>query len=243
MSEGGMLPWKIQKVKQPKNGRLAETNYTDICNPLPNPPKGHMWVQDESSREWKLMPVVVANTAADGGNNMVAMARPANDGDCASNNNLVCSAIPIIEVQAQQPATIVGGDGIRYHEVLPTDTFQGICLRYKVTPTELRQANRMMGTNIKLAPTYPKLVIPANEKNKTLDNKSPTNEEKIANLISRVSKINKISYSEAKAYLEMNEWSIEDAIANIQEDDAWSNDKSTEKRQSFHDDVGIMGIE
>ena len=101
----------------------------------------------------------------------------------------------------------------------------------------------MMGTNIKLAPTYPKLVIPANEKNKTLDNKSPTNEEKIANLISRVSKINKISYSEAKAYLEMNEWSIEDAIANIQEDDAWSNDKSTEKRQYFHEDVGVMGIE
>jgi hypothetical protein len=42
-------------------------------------------------------------------------------------------------------------------EVLPTDTFQGVCLRYRVTPTKLRRANKMLtmtGSSdfLKLAP-------------------------------------------------------------------------------------------
>jgi hypothetical protein len=54
-----------------------------------------------------------------------------------------------------------------YREVLPTDTFQGVCLRYRVTPTELRRANKMltmMGSSdfLKLAPEV--LVIPPNGK-------------------------------------------------------------------------------
>ena len=72
--------------------------------------------------------------------------------------------------------------GIQYHEVLSTNTFQGIYLRYKVTPTELRRANKMLGSNLKLAPE--KLIIPTNDKNWQLKVHSshrglPTKEEKM----------------------------------------------------------------
>ena len=88
------------------------------------------------------------------------------------------------------------GGGIRYHEVLPTDTFQGVCLRYRVTPTELWRANKMLmmrGSSdfLKLAPEV--LVIPPNgSKNSNAQlpddahvgrGRFPTKEEKIATLV------------------------------------------------------------
>ena len=51
------------------------------------------------------------------------------------------------------------------HQVQPTDTFQGICLRYKITPTELRQANWFGGSNLSLAPNP--LCIPQSGSNLT----------------------------------------------------------------------------
>ena len=44
------------------------------------------------------------------------------------------------------------------HEVKPTDTFQGICLKYNVTPTTVRQYNNFSGSNLRLGPEI--LVIP-----------------------------------------------------------------------------------
>ena len=38
------------------------------------------------------------------------------------------------------------------HVVLPEDTFNGICLRYKVSPLELRRINNFSGSNLRLAP-------------------------------------------------------------------------------------------
>jgi LysM repeat protein len=45
-----------------------------------------------------------------------------------------------------------------YHVVLPTDTLQGICLAYKISTTQLRQANHFSGSSLVLAPK--KLVVP-----------------------------------------------------------------------------------
>ena len=185
-----------------------------------------MWMQDESSREWKLVPVA---TDAE-----VAVARVEKSGDVAaatvSVNGDACTAVPVTitaVVNNNGGADDDATNGIRYHEVLPTDTFQGICLRYKVTPTELRRANRMMGTNLKLAPA--KLLIPSNDKNQQLDlNREATKEEKIASLISKVSRItkNKLTYSEARAYLEIADWDVDRAVDDVREDFGWSEGQS-----------------
>ena len=102
-----------------------------------------------------------------------------------------------------------------YHEVTETDTFQGICLRYKVTPVELRRANKMLGTNLKLAPS--KLIIPSNESNHKRNVLEPTKEEKIASLVKEVSRVTKLSYSEARAYLELADWDLGCAIGTVKD--------------------------
>lgn len=222
MSEGGIFPWKLQKIKQPKNGLPGTCGYTDLSKPLPDPPKDQMWVQDEDTKEWNLVPV--ADTSSDA----VAVARlvDTTDAAAASELELACTAIPV----AVMPATAIKPNttaaGIRYHEVLPTDTFQGICLRHKVTPMELRRANKMLGSNLKLAPS--KLVIPTNNRNENMNKRSPTKEEKIVSLLSKVSRIteNKLSYSEARAYLDIADWDIDCAIENVNEDFDWSSGQS-----------------
>lgn len=253
-----MYPWKQQKIRQPKNGILSQINYSDIKGPLPPPPRGQEWVKDESTREWKLLSVATVTYDGD----IVAEAHPT--ADDASNADLVCTAVPIRETEGtstsnNNTSTVISG--VRYHEVLPTDTFQGICLRYKVTPTELRQANRLMGNNLKLGPA--KLVIPSNDKNKNeeldLDSQRSTKEEKIASLISKVTHITKgkITYSEAKSYLEIADWEVEEAVDAVKEDVAWSGEDGTgyygmighkknqavQSKHSFHDNVAVMGIE
>ena len=195
---------------------MGTCTYKDINKSLPDPPKGQMWVQDESSREWRLVPVATA-TADD----IVAVARPesAAAGDVADGK--VCTAVPVSVVDASSTAEA----GVRYHDVSPTDTFQGICLRYKVTPTELRRANRMMGSNLKLAPNPERIIIPANERNQCLDgSKSSTNEEKIAALIQKAAGMtkNRLSHSEARAYLDLADWDVDCAVENVREDFGWS---------------------
>ena len=187
MSEGGIYPWKIQKIQHPKNGKTGSCRYSDLKRPLPEPPKGQTWFQDERSREWKLVPVasgVAGDVVADISSIVnssaglerapflvtaaaivealpVATIEPL---DVDENNSSsisttqVCTAVPVTLTQiSAMPASAsstneVTTNGILYHEVLPTDTFQGICLKYKITPTELRRANKMMGSNLSLAP-------------------------------------------------------------------------------------------
>jgi len=77
-----------------------------------------------------------------------------------------------------------------------------------------------MGTNFKLAPA--KLVIPTNDQNQQLNvrGSEPTKEEQIASLLSKVSRIarSKLSYSEARAYLELAGWDVNCAVGDVNDD-------------------------
>ena len=73
----------------------------------------------------------------------------------------------------------------------------------------------MLGSNLKLAPE--KLIIPTNEKNQKLRVREPTKEEKIASLIAEVSRVTKLSYSEARAYLELADWDLNCAVGNVKD--------------------------
>ncbi|KAL3794685.1 hypothetical protein HJC23_010113 [Cyclotella cryptica] len=258
MSEGGLLAWKIQKVKRPANGIQSTCNYTDLNRPLPDPPKDQMWIQD--GREWKLVPVACAVPADVGTGDLTAAAAESVEGVSSGVAQAVAMSVAVPVVPAYSAATAAGKvstdsarsireftameDGVMFHEIQPSDTFQGICLRYKITPTELRRANKMMGTNLQLAPK--RLVIPVNGKNASLRNdngkRGLTKEEQIAKLVWEVSNRfrrqsdntnsqqqqnrlpSPLEYSEARAYLELNDWDLDRAMENAFDDVGWSSE-------------------
>ena len=69
-------------------------------------------------------------------------------------------------------ATAAGGHGAisshhetifvteHHHIVQPSDTIQGICLKYGITPTQLRQWNKFSGSNLALAPLILRIGLP-----------------------------------------------------------------------------------
>jgi len=208
-----MFPWNRQKIRQPKNGVSATCNFSQLSKPLPPPPFGTMWVQD-ASKEWVLVTTATAEALLTVDNSATVDENP--DNSAVSDGDVVC-AVPI-SVQSATPLLnqeSITRSGVFYHEVSETDTFQGICLRYKVTPVELRRANKMLGTNLKLAPS--KLIIPSNENNQKRSVHEPTKEEKIASLVKEVSRNTKLSYSEARAYLELADWDLGCAIGNVKD--------------------------
>ena len=88
----------------------------------------------------------------------------------------------------------------------------------------------MLGDDLKLAPDV--LVIPPSKEANLRPTKPPTNEEKIASLVFKAKLHSKVelAYSEARAYLEMAGWDVNDAIENVKEDFAWSAATSEEER-------------
>lgn len=169
-------------------------SYRGLTDPLPDPPRGQEWSHDTITREWKLVPTTTTTTSTD-------------DADAAD----------------------VDG-GSRQHRVLTTDTFMGICLKYGITPMSLRRANRMLDDDLKLAPEV--LIIPSgdNVANSRRGGKTQSKEEKVASLIFK-SKLLKnttngrsmeLSSSEARAYLEMSDWDVSDAMKSVEEDYSWS---------------------
>jgi hypothetical protein len=118
-------------------------------------------------------------------------------------------------------ATLVHDDGgdnpSLWHQVQPTDTFQGICLKYKVTPTQLRQANGgFSGTNLFLAPNplrIPKMAKHVVEAQVVDDNARPQKK-----LLTLLQSCPSLSHSEAKCYLELNDWNLKEALSDAKED-------------------------
>ena len=114
---------------------------------------------------------------------------------------------------ANEP-TVVLVNGMFKHKVQEADTFQGICLKYKVTPTQLRQANGFSGTNLLLAPEF--LTIPGVTADKLQQDAGVLTREQQIALVRR--SVPGIVGLEAKAYLELNYWNVDNAIQNAKED-------------------------
>ena len=104
------------------------------------------------------------------------------------------------------------------HELQQTDTFAGLCLRYKITPTELRQANGgCSGTNLLLAPNP--LRIPNTKAKMQLVRATPVGQETPGQKMNRLMAMFRgMARSEAKCYLELNDWNLATAIVNARED-------------------------
>jgi LysM repeat protein len=114
--------------------------------------------------------------------------------------------------------------GVDYleHIVLPTDTLQGICIAYKVSATHLRRANHFSGP-LHSAPK--KLLIPLSKQALRAGfirvQDTDTKEYKLHSFLAEFPNIHA---TEAKAYLELANWDLNDALHSAKEDKEWEVD-------------------
>jgi hypothetical protein len=112
------------------------------------------------------------------------------------------------------------------HKIETSDTFQGICLRYKITPTELRRANCFSGTNLSLARNP--LRIPLNNAHAHTTGAIPTatavpvhpydvpmSRESQIQLVMQAAGIQR---AEATCFLELNDWDVTQAVTDARSD-------------------------
>ena len=206
MADGGRFPWRRQRVQ-----RVPTTNYRNMRLP-DRPPSGLEWTKDPQTREWSLQPITTSK--------FVQAEQVVNDD--ASTAIPLAEAVPI---SSDKTEAVAVATEFRLHRVRESeDTFEGICLRYMVTPTELRRANGIVsGTSLRLAPSI--LRIPV----KFMTAKAvPLNdqEEKQMEMAKRCPDL---SRNEISAYLEMNEWNLEAALAEATKDSAAFKKAESEK--------------
>ena len=204
MPEGGILPWKIQKLNV-----APSLSYDSIHKPL-KAPKGKRWNYDSTENEWSL--VSETTTTSDEPVVVDAVIIREDDNDKTSSTKSTSMTLDDTSSASASSSPFVE------HKIESSDTFQGICLKYKITPLELRRANGgFSGQNLQLVPNP--LKIPRWNYNimTTLAEATPINTEKDAVSILR-RKCHDMSASEAKAYLMLSDWNLTEAIENAKED-------------------------
>mmetsp|Transcript_30278 Transcript_30278/g.63239 ORF Transcript_30278/g.63239 Transcript_30278/m.63239 type:complete len:263 (+) Transcript_30278:636-1424(+) len=121
------------------------------------------------------------------------------------------------------------------HVVLPTDTLQGLCLAYKISATRLRMENGFSGNSLRMAPKKLKIpVMPvanaaANSNNAdNAEGGGGTNKVMIRmqdntsaefKLYAFVAELPHMELVEAKAYLDLSNWDLDEALRSAREDE------------------------
>lgn len=120
---------------------------------------------------------------------------------------------------------ILGVDYVE-HIVLPTDTLQGVCIAYKCSASNLRRANHFTGQSLHSAPK--KLLIPLSKQAlRTGFIRVQDTDTKEYKLCFFQAEYPEISSTEAKAYLELADWDLKDALQSMKEDREWEKEEST----------------
>lgn len=233
MSEGGMLAWKRQKL------HLRPTaDYDEIKKPI-QLPQDKAWVKDQKG-DWSVVDLVDKGVAVaipvasqDMTNVNPSMEEKAISSDDVLNADIITEEeIDFSKIEKKVPKAVK-------HIVQPTDTLQGLCLRYKISPVELRQFNRFSGNNLMLAPST--LIIPAEYyRDKNIPVPMPqvlTNDQLRSQLIhkflAQFADKRELDGSlifgrqEAVAYLEMNDWNLADSVDDARADFGWEADSNS----------------
>lgn len=120
---------------------------------------------------------------------------------------------------------VLGVDYVE-HVVLPTDTLQGICIAYKVSVVHLRRANHFTG-QLHSAPK--KLLIPLSKQAlRTGYIRVQDTDTKEYKLSFFQAEFPDISPTEAKAYLELADWELKEAMRSMKEDREWQKEDCNE---------------
>jgi hypothetical protein len=137
------------------------------------------------------------------------------------------------------------GEPYLNHVVLPTDTLQGLCLAYKISATRLRMENGFSGNSLQLAPKKLRIPTVTSINNKTnnvggggaSNGETPSSSSFAINinhkgmmircqdqssreykLYAFVAEIETMELVEAKAYLDLANWDLEEALRSARED-------------------------
>lgn len=189
MAEGGILPWKNNR------DNTAYADYSNLQKPLKNPPLGFSWVRADDG-QWELL-----NEAT--GEKISYIAEDLPPLNCRQQ---AVKATPVEHLP----------DYIE-HVVMPEDTLQGLCLRYKIKASLLRRVNGFTGDHFQ---TEKVLRIPTEQLRKIPGAVFPqtrTNDV-IVQLFRGETGLGSI---EARLYLEDHEFDLEKSKAAWKEDEEW----------------------
>mmetsp|Transcript_12742 Transcript_12742/g.27559 ORF Transcript_12742/g.27559 Transcript_12742/m.27559 type:complete len:304 (+) Transcript_12742:114-1025(+) len=248
MADGGTLPWRVQKIDE---SRGPAGDYSAIHKPLPDPGPGVSWHRDESSGEWSLVrsdegkekikyklrvgetwhvragraaPTLVSvpvdqheqvlNVTVEGtGTDGPTTDAEGEDGDGEGKEQ---------QQQQEEKRPAIEGEHYLMHTILPTDTFSGLCLRYRIKPHVLRRINRFSGSNLRLAPHS--LIIPLGPNGEGLNGGTVRVQDTSCpefKLHALQAEFPSLRHAECKAYLELADWDLEEAKKAAADDDAW----------------------
>jgi len=205
MAEGGTLPWKIQKLN------LAPSlSYDSIHKPL-RAPKGKRWNFDPLHKEWSLVAAEKKSSSAAIFVDAVVITE-----DETRNKKDEAAAATAKKINSDPLSPFVE------HHISSSDTFQGICLRYKITPLKLRRANGgFTGDNLGLVPNP--LKIPRTDAMTTVaiaeevkDGHCSLTQSQVVGVL--LKECRGMSRSEARAYLMLNDWDLAEALENAHQD-------------------------
>lgn len=166
--------------------KVVYADYSHLSEPLPKPPPGIEWRHEKTTGTWVLEPVAGATSA-------------------------VAEAVPTVK-----PSTAELLPPFIEHVVLPHDTLQGVCLRYKISARVLRKHNSIFGDTLSSCEV---LRIPTAHFRPgdlhMLQTDAP--EVKVQVVVNRT----KLPALEARLYLEDHDWDVEAAVKACVEDDQW----------------------
>lgn len=243
MAEGGLLSWKRQVIKT--NGPTAD--YSNLKTPLPNPPEDYEWIPEDN---WKLVRKEDQNKIDDSDNNKINQEFDHDFDSESVDQKLMPSDRSESNCREYEKklANLKKKNGsetnIDYveHLVIPTDTFSGLCLKYKVPATMLRQVNCFSGSNLKLAPS--KLIIPVNKKllgqGKIVLQDRNSVDFKINLFLMTFPDMRR---SEAKTYLHLADNDIDNAIAEARADIQWEKSQREQQQQAEAHDLNLLVVD
>ena len=168
---------------------------------LPNPPAGQQWIRVDG--DWQLVSTVEA-TAVDEAPHGARDGLEALTVECCDAVTPADGSPPTIDLTPPPPP--------REHVVLPGDTLQGLCLRYKTTARKLKKVNPSLDVGNSSLRGVAALRIPG-----TGPAQPATAEVEIARVRAAVPAL---STAEARFYLSVDA-TVEAAVAHARADAAW----------------------
>ncbi|CAB9499452.1 expressed unknown protein [Seminavis robusta] len=166
------------------------------------------------------LPLPVSDSASDGTSTNDSRATELDDDPNNDNPLALQPQKPISERASFLRSSGLGVLGVDYieHELQPSDTLNGLCLAYNIAPSRLKHANLLSGENDSLVLAPKILAIPITD---GFYSRVPDTESEDYKLNALKRQVPKIGTKEAKAYLELSDWVLEDALAMAKEDIEW----------------------
>eukprot|EP00904_Undaria_pinnatifida_P005227 jgi/Undpi1/1834/HiC_scaffold_12.g05221.m1 len=114
------------------------------------------------------------------------------------------------------------------HVVMPEDTLTGICMRYKVKDRELRRLNGFIGNHFRMCDS---LIVPNRFKAGEEPKQNTIGQEPLTEpeLLQSFSVASKLGTSEAKYYLESNDWDLTKALKEWRDEKAWESEQKPQE--------------